>query len=89
MHGGARYLLTLLQLRVPVEGLICWRNVRHLKCQTPEAQADGACSLPPSVHVRKTDFERARVELDKALLREALFEALPQVLMGCVQAAPC
>jgi hypothetical protein len=31
--------------------------------------------------VRAEDFERARYELDRALLREAIFEVLPQAVL--------
>ena len=73
------YLLTLLQLRVPVEGMIAWRNVRTLK--TRSATHKGKVCDFSSTLVREADFERARVDLDKALLREAIFEVLPQAVL--------
>jgi hypothetical protein len=63
-------MLTLLQLRVPVEGLIAWRNVRMLKRRERHHG---------SMEVRAVDWQRARVDLDKAMLREGIFEILPQV----------
>lgn len=74
------YLLTLLQLRVPVEGLIAWRNTRTLKTRTLDSsRCRGCCGK--TVLVRKDDFARARVDLDRALLREGIFEALPQAVL--------
>lgn len=61
-------MLTLLQLRVPVEGMIAWRNVRMLKRRKKRAQKDSRLGLR-STEVRAADFQRARIDLDKALLR--------------------
>lgn len=73
------YLLTILQLRVPVEGIIAWRNVKMLKSKT-KLHDEKSCGMA-SISVRGEDFERARCELDKALLREAIFEVLPQAVL--------
>lgn len=73
------YLLTFLQLRVPVEGIIAWRNVKMLKSKKTPRDSK-ACGLS-SIAVRCEDFERARCDLDRALLREAIFEVLPQAVL--------
>lgn len=73
------YLLTVLQLRVPVEGIIAWRNVKMLKSKKTPRDSK-SCGLN-SISVRCEDFERARCELDRALLREAIFEVLPQAVL--------
>lgn len=75
------YLMTILQLRVPVEGMIAWRNCRMLKSKVSRQQMPCTRSSLKSVRVRVTDFERARVDLQKALLREGIFEALPQAVL--------
>ena len=73
------YILTLLQVRVPVEGMIAWRNVRTLK--TKRERIDTCFGHFWKLQVRERDFERARLYLDMALLREGIFEALPQAVL--------
>ena len=79
-------LLTLLQLRVPVEGLIAWRNVRMLKRRPRDATEqplDHRCGIrmdQVAMEVRAVDGS-APVDLDKALLREGIFEILPQTVL--------
>lgn len=85
------YLLTVLQLRVPVEGIIAWRNVRTLKhvvqhdiaCGSSERKAskNGCDPKLRSISVRGVELQRARADLEKALLREGIFEALPQTVL--------
>eukprot|EP01052_Picozoa_sp_SAG31_P015423 SAG31_NODE_990_length_10529_cov_37.528340_9_plen_294_part_00 len=87
------YLLTVLQLRVPVEGIIAWRNVRTLKarvvqhgaaaCGSSERKAckNGCDPKLRSISVRGVELQRARADLEKALLREGIFEALPQAVL--------
>ena len=73
------YILTILQVRVPVEGMIAWRNVRTLK--TKRERIDTCFGHFWKLQVRERDFERARLYLDMALLREGIFEALPQAVL--------
>ena len=70
------YLLTVLQVRVLVEGMISWRNVRTLKSRHERTWYGGW-----STKVRVRDLQRARLNLDTALLREGIFETLPQAVL--------
>ena len=70
------YLLTVLQVRVPVEGMISWRNVRTLKSRHARTWYGGW-----STRVREQDLQRARLNLNTALLREGIFETLPQAVL--------
>jgi len=82
--------LSILQLRVPVEGIIAWRNVRTLKSKLVEYDKETCGGRfwamlnrlgMDTIMVRCEDLDRARSELDKALLREAIFEILPQAVL--------
>jgi hypothetical protein len=84
------FLLSILQLRVPVEGIIAWRNVRTLKSKPVEYDKETCGGRfwamlnrlgMDTIMVRCEDLDRARSELDKALLREAIFEILPQAVL--------
>lgn len=72
------YVMTLLQCRVAVEGMIAWRNVRTLKATRKQSEVSESIW---TIKVREKDFQRARRGLDMALLREGIFEALPQSVL--------
>ena len=71
------YILTVLQCRVAVEGMITWRNIATLRAKRTKA---GLGNLEVT-KVKEKEFERARRNLDMALLREGIFEALPQSVL--------
>lgn len=70
------YILTILQCRVAVEGMITWRNIATLKAKRTKAGVGLEVTK-----VKEKEFERARRNLDMALLREGIFEALPQSVL--------
>jgi hypothetical protein len=122
-------LMTLLQLRPVLEGIIAWRNIRLLKCKHGEATSwqrhacrgavlgalvgllyglsypDGGllypisgaifgalalggagilfafkCGSKPKL-VRADEFKKVRADFERIMLREGVFEALPQATL--------